>query len=186
MSEISSDSGVSFETAIPLGWTVENAITAAEKDSRRNTNIALLRALGALESVSAEHEHDKQDAVQKALERVESKLDLVLLMVAGLMRAGAHMPPEKIVTLHSDHAAWRERSDNVPSSGQQILLSLYLSARLPQPLQLSATVTNIETVSNDVARISARFNDTDEEFVEWLTRTIFRYHRRALQARRQP
>lgn len=186
MSETAPATGVSIESTMPLGWTVEDTVSIGEKESRRNTNIALLRALAALESLGTEHEHDKQESTQKAIERVEAKLDLVLLMLAGLVRSGSRIPAEKIVTVYSDHAVWRERSDNIPANGQPILLSLYLSAHLPQPLQLSATVFGVETLSGDVAQISARFDALDEEFSEWLTRTIFRHHRRALQARRQP
>lgn len=185
MNETSPSSGVSIESTMPFGWEVEHSLTPAGQESRRHTNIALLRALAALESLGAEYEHDKQEGMQKALDRVESKLDLVMLMVAGLMRAGANLPHEKAVTLHSDHVVWREHAENAPLPNQRLLLSLYLSPRLPQPLQLSATVSVVETLSG-VVTISARFDKQDAESEEWLTRTIFRYHRRALQARRQP
>lgn len=185
MSEIPSTPGLSIESTIPLGWVPEPAMTAAGRESHRNTNIALLRALAALESQGTEYEHEKQEAVQKALEHVESKLDLMLLMVAGLIRAGASLPPEKHMMLYGDHVVWHEHAENFPQVGQRLMLSLYLSSRLPQPLHMSATVTSVETLVAET-RISAAFDAQDEEFSEWLTRTIFRYHRRALHARRQP
>lgn len=154
-------------------------------DLRRHGNLALLRALAVIESAGPEREHDLPDGVQKSLDHLESKLDLVLLLVAELTRARTSLPAEKAVTLFSDHIDWVDHDDHVPMVGQFILVSLYASLRLPQPLQLSATVSKVDTQPG-VSQISARFDALDEELGEWLTRTIFRYHRRALQARRQP
>jgi hypothetical protein len=179
------DDGVFFEASLPLGWAPEHALGTAESEMRRNTNIALLRALASLEAQSADHEGDKQDAMQKMLERVESKLDLVLVLLAGGVHRPAAIPHEKNVTLYSRIVRWDEPSDTAPGLGQRILVSLYLSPRLPQPLLLSAQVDTVDAGS-EKAVVTARFTAADDESGEWLTRTIFRYHRRALQARRQP
>lgn len=185
MSEISSATGVSLQAPLPFAWCVEQQASATVLDLRRHGNIAILRALAVIESTGPEREHDLPDGVQKSLDHLESKLDLVLLLVAELTRAGASLPPEKPVTLFSDHIVWIDNGDNAPMAGQHILLNLYPSLRLPQPLQLSATVSNVD-MQPGVSHISARFDELDDELGEWLTRTIFRYHRRALQARRQP
>ncbi|GBG13164.1 flagellar motor protein MotA [Novimethylophilus kurashikiensis] len=185
MAEQSMTDGISFEATLPLGWVAEDVVSQAQAEMRSNTNAALLRALASLEVQSAEHEGDKQDVLQKALERVESKLDLVLVMLAGGVQGSSLMPAEKPVTLYPHAARWMESSATLPQPGQRILLSIYLSARLPQPLLLSAEVKTVET-GNEKNVVTVIFSALDEVSEEWLTRTIFRYHRRALQARRQP
>lgn|SRR3990167_1440276 len=185
MNENTPSSSVCLEASLPLGWTVERETSAATLDLRRHGNIALLRSLAAIESAVPEHEHDLPEAMQKNLEHLESKLDLVLVLLAGLARTGTDMPPEKPVTLFSDHIVWKEAADSAPIEGQHLLISLYLNPRLPQPLQLLAAVTEADTQSG-YAHISAQFDQLDDELGEWLTRTLFRHHRRALHAQRQP
>jgi len=185
MSENIPASGVCLEARLPLGWTVEQESSAATLDLRRHGNIALLRALAAIESAAPEREHDLPEVMQKSLDHLESKLDLVLLLVAGLARTGADMPPEKQVTLFSDRIVWVETVGSAPIEGQRLLTSLYLNPRLPQPLQLLVVVTGID-IQSGYAHVSAQFDRLDEELGEWLTRTLFRHHRRALHAQRQP
>jgi hypothetical protein len=185
MAEQYGTDGISFEANLPLGWMAEETVSASQAAMRGDTNAALLRALASLEVQAAEHEGDKQDVLQKALERVESKLDLVLVMLAGGVHRSSSMPQEKPVTLYPNAARWIEPSATLPQPGQQVLLSVYLSPRLPQPLLLSAEIKTVET-DGEKNVVTAIFSALDEASEEWLTRTIFRYHRRALQARRQP
>lgn len=177
--------GVSLQASFPLSWTPRPQAASAALDLQRHGNLALLRALAVIESAGPEREHDLPDGVQKSLEHLESKLDLVLLLVAELIHARATLPPEKKLALYSDRIEWEESGSMLPTVGEDVLVDIYPSLRLPQPLQFAAVVTSVDTGSGRTL-VSARFESIDEELGEWLTRTIFRYHRRALQARRQP
>lgn len=176
--------GIALEALLPLGWSTTSHSSKAGDELRRHGNIALLRALAALESTVSEHEHNLPESAQKTLDRLEAKLDIVLAMMAEMARASMQLPPEKQVSLFSDHIVWTESDGSMLSPNQRLLVHVYLSQHLPQPLQLSVTVTGLEMQAATV-RISAQIDGLDEELEEWLTRTIFRHHRRALQARRQ-
>ena len=88
------------------------------------------------------------------------------------------LPAPVPVTLAARNVEWLSDLP-LPAMQEKVLVSLYLSPRLPEPLQLHALI-----VSSNSGRCIAQFLDEDEEFDEWMTRTLFRYHRRGLQARR--
>jgi hypothetical protein len=177
--------GISLEAVLPLAWTAEPQASNATRDLRRHGNLALLRGLAVIESATGEREHDLPEGVQKSLEHLESKLDLALLLLAELIHSRTALPPECRVTLYSDRIEWDAGDMPAPAVGEAILVSVYPSLRLPQPLQLPAVVTGVVSGPGST-RVFARIEALDAELGEWLTRTIFRYHRRALQARRQP
>lgn len=179
------EAGISIEAALPLDWQPESIPSPAIVELRKLGNIALLQALAAIESsVPHDLEHDLPEAVRRSLERIESKLDIVLMLVAGLARESAALPPEKAVSLYADRIEWQE-SAAPPHREQSLLIRLFLSPRIPLPLLLHAVVKETSPGAG-TTHVVASLNEPDEELNEWLTRTIFRYHRRALHARRQP
>jgi hypothetical protein len=166
-------SGIAYRTCLPLGWrtgTVDEAQLAY-------SNIALLRALAIVESATPEREHEADSHLAKSMERLETKLDIVMSMLSRLSLQHVDIPPPVEVTLTSDTVEW-SCGENAPRSGDTILISLYLSPKLPEALQLPAHVMT-STAGTCTAEITCK----DAEFEEWLTRTLFRYHRRGLQAR---
>ena len=182
MSEATTTPGVLLEATLPLEWATTPTLTQANNELQRQGNVALLRALSAIETSLPEHEVHTE-ATQKALERVEAKLDIVFLLLSRLAAANVMLPPEKAVTLSSETITWLE-SGASPTAGQSIQISIYLNPRLPQPLHLPVTVKDLHTMDNGV-EVVATLQPLGNELEEWLTRTIFRYHRRALQARKQ-
>lgn len=180
-----SESGISIEATLPLDWLPADSLLPASIESMRQDNIALLQALAAMDGLSHEHEHDTPEAgAAKRLERMESLLDIVLILVAGMARQTAPLPPEKLVRLYSNSIVWQENT-KPPQIGQPVLVRLFLNQRIPQPLQLRCVVKEVGNLPESVHAM-AMFDNCGEEMDEWLTRTIFRYHRRALHARRQP
>ncbi|MCX7628135.1 MAG: PilZ domain-containing protein [Methylophilaceae bacterium] len=178
-----SETGIIVEATLPFDWKPEPTPPSALTEMRRHGNIALLQALATLESSLQESEHDVVDPIQKRLDRIESKLDVLLLLVANLATESNLLPAEKSLRLQVDRISWEEDT-RLPPPGQSLLLRLFPCPRLPQPLLLHAVVTETTPVVN-TSRIVALFQDHDAELEEWLTRTLFRYHRRALQARKQ-
>ncbi len=170
-------SAVSIESTLPLEWQPKPELSAGNIELQKQGNLALLRALASIEAVTPERD-GHAEAIEKSIERVESKLDVVLLLVARMAAGSIALPPEKTVTLDTRYLAWDEPGP-APAVGSALLVNLFLNPRLPQPLQLAVTV---ESVSG--TQVVSVLEPLGDDLEEWLTRTIFRYHRRALQARK--
>ncbi|MFM9913527.1 MAG: PilZ domain-containing protein [Methylophilaceae bacterium] len=175
--------GIALEAVLPLSWAMRQIMSQANIEVQRQSNISLLRSLASIEAMAPERELE-DEATQKALERMESKLDIVMLLLAKLAGASGLLPTEKPIALKVDSLTWLEH-ENAPTVGQSVLVSVYLNPRLPQPLLLSAQVRDLQT-KHDGTHVEVTLEDTGDELQEWLTRTIFRYHRRQVQASRQP
>lgn len=171
-----------MQATLPLAWSMAGEISVANAELRMQTNIALLRALAAIDVIAPEHEAHVEPA-QRALERMEAKVDMVMLMMAQLMGASMPLPEEKQVTLFNQSIIWLEHGAT-PAVDQPAVVELYLNPRLPQALKLPVMVKELQPMDTGV-KIMAELQDNSEEFDDWLTRTLFRYHRRALQASKQ-
>ncbi len=176
---MSLESGITYQASLPLSWRDTPVPDDATLALARHANLTLLHALAVLESVT-EKDHDVDPVMSKAVIRLEAKLDIALSLITRLISGQLALPASFALTMGVDRIEWRG-AEQIPGPGTLILLSLYLSPRLPEPLQLYARVG---AAQNDGC--VAEFLDHDEEHEEWITRTLFRYHRRALQARHQP
>lgn len=171
------DIGISFDATLPLDWEVEVPVSSSILEQRRYGNISLLKALAAIEAAAQESD-DIPVSMRKDMERIESKLDMLLMLVAKLAQDAMPLPPDHEVSLSQGKITWKESSSTLPSVGQMLKIRLFLSPRIPQPLVIQAVVGN-----SIPGEISANLVGLDDEMGEWLTRTIFRYHRRAVHAR---
>ena len=176
---MSNASGITYLADLPLRWQYEAMPSESALALARHANMTLLHALSTLES-TAEKDHDADPAVAKAVDRLEAKLDIALSLLTRLVAQQLELPASSPVTLGVHQIEWRGVSD-LPAVDALIKLNLYLSPRLPEPLQLYSRVA-----SSQAGLCTAEYLDKDEELEEWITRTLFRYHRRALQARHQP
>lgn len=177
MSSANETPGITYQANLPLSWRRETVLSAPTLASWRHSNVALLRALATLEAAPADRDHETDSHVSKTLDRLETKLDVALNMLAHLAMRDVEMPAPLPVTLGARSVEWLSDSP-LPAGGEQVALTLYLSPRLPEPLLLYARI-----VSSADGRCVAEILDEDEEFDEWMARTLFRYHRRGLQAR---
>jgi hypothetical protein len=178
MNTSDSTPGISYRASLPLDWQIATDIPTSTVALWRQSNLALLQTLATLEAAAPEKEPgDAEPAMHKAIERLEAKLDVALALLTRLLSQGMRLPPERLVTLSVGRIAWQSNHDS-PTSGALLQLRLYLSPRLPQPLQFFVRVVAVED-----SVCQAELLDMDAEMEEWLTRTLFRYHRRALQAR---
>lgn len=170
--------GITYQTQLPLSWQIA-APDAGMLAMVRRSNLELLHALATLETVS-DSDHDINPAIAKAIDRLESKLDIAIGMISRMIAQHSDIPAQVPVSLGVEKIEWYSNNP-LPSPGTPIRLELHLSPRLPEPLQLYAHVIHAPT-----GMCAAEFIDRDEELEEWMTRTLFRYHRRELQARHQP
>ncbi len=182
MNETTLNTAVALEATLPITWSVAEEVSRSHAELRMHNNISLLRALAAIDVVTPEHE-THVESTHKALERVEAKMDVVLLMMEQLMGLNKPLPPETQVSMFSTRLIWVEHG-TAPAVGQSVVVDLYLNVRLPQALHLPVIVKELQPQEKGV-KVIAEFLDMTEDFDEWLTRTLFRYHRRALQASKQ-
>jgi hypothetical protein len=175
-----SDSVISLDASLPLAWEDAGQVSQPALEQRSHANLSLLKALSAIDAATQERD-EAPEAMRKHLERVESKLDVLLMLVAKLTLDNTQLPLDCEVKLSPTQISWKPHQSSLPSVGQTIAIRLFLTIRVPQPLVLQAVVRN-----SGSDEVRADLLGLDEELDEWITRTIFRYHRRAVHARKQP
>lgn len=171
------ESGIYYQASLPLGWQKVESFPVSELARWMHANALLLRALAMLDTPLMEIDMDTGGAHGKLLERLEAKVDLTLNLLAQLLDQHIHLPPHLPVVLRAESIDWTASS--APESGNSGVLTLYLSPKLPQPLMLPVTVISV-TPSDGAFRIHAKLTHMNEEMLDWLERTLFRYHRRAI------
>lgn len=168
------EDGLFIERLLPLAWTPNALASAQEIADWMQGNLLLLKALAGLETPTREAEGEPHSA---ELQRLETKIDLTLTLVAELLRRQTPLPAQTPVTVGSAQISW-QAADIVP--GTRGVVALYLSPHLPWPLQLPVEIT-----ACGEGRVHARLLHLSEDVQHWLDRTLFRHHRRELQTRRR-
>lgn len=178
MLNASEQEGVFLEGKLPLSWLAASGFDEGQLERWMHANAALLRALAVLDSAATETERDAPTPAGKAIERLEAKTDLTLALVIQLLGQHTVLPPVHPVILRAASIDWL--TDQPPGDGRTIAVSLYLSPKLPLPLVLPASVEALEN-SPAGTKVRARLSGLDEDVQDWLERTLFRHHRRAVQ-----
>ncbi len=169
--------GVSYQAEIPLGWQAAPPPQAAVLQEWMHTNAVLLHAFATMEGQPPERDSESGSEI----ERIEVKLDLVLNLLARLLAQHAPRPEPSRVTLSAAVIEWLCLGA-APPAGSDIVISLFINPYLPQPLLLPARVRAARTETGGT-QVAAEFTHLSEEAGEWLERTVFRNHRRFIQAR---
>jgi hypothetical protein len=170
--------GVSYFTIMPVSWRPEAEPSADDITVWMYSNVTLLRALATIETMQPELDSDMGSGVGKVLERLEFKIDLTLSLVAKLLTEHAVQPPSCPVFVSAEGMEWICKE--TATEGDDIVISAYISPKLPQPLALPAKIKAVRQ-EQDETRVYAAFTHLSEEAQDWLSRTVFRYHRRAVQ-----
>jgi hypothetical protein len=170
---------VHLARALPLAWRPLPAATPRAVENWMHTNAVLLRALATLETQppASDYENETGNALGRVLERLEAKTDLALSLLGRLLDANGAAAEPRPVRLGALGIEWPAGGDIAP--GTPLLVSLHLSPRLPYPLELPVSVQHCAN-----GNVQAAFTHLDDETRDWLERTVFRYHRRAIQASR--
>lgn len=178
MEKIFAQDGVSFHATLPLIWRTKSAPSDDEITVWMYDNVTLLRALATIEAFQPENEVESATGTGKALQRLEFKIDLTLNLMAKLLTQSIVLPPAHPVFLSADGMEWI-CGEHTPMQGEDILISTFISPKLPQPLVLPAKVAAVRKEECGT-RIYATFTHLNEEARDWLSRTVFRNHRRAI------
>jgi hypothetical protein len=174
------ETGVSFQANLPLEWRPLGDAEQHAVEIWMHTNIVLLRALATIDAQApaTDYENEPGSPTGRVLERLEAKVDLALTLLGRLLSQEQPAPRPASLTLSAQAVAWK--SDSLPPAGSAVLITLHISSRLPQPLRLTAIVKR-----SGQGGAEAVFTHLGEELQDWLERTVFRQHRRHIQAMHQ-
>lgn len=155
---------------IPLQTAPEDALLARVDAA----NEALLRTLTVMEETGRTPEEPAAETPAQELLRLERKLDILLDLVAELLRRDLELPEPQPLRLTAEGAEL-PRPVQAPAEGWGVL-ELFPSAHLPRALSLYATVVS----DAPPGRLRVRFQGLGMGAREALERHIFRRHRRAV------
>lgn len=170
--------GVAYAAELPLHWAPLHSVQPAQAEQWLHQTAALLRALAVIETPLSDSERDLSSPHGKAMERLEAKLDLALSLMMQLAREQTELPAPHPAVLRARSLEWS--GEPAPEPGSLIVIFLHVSPKLPHALTLPAQVIAVEPRDGGV-RIRANFTHLNQEVEEWLERTVFRFHRRAIQ-----
>jgi hypothetical protein len=173
--------GIEHHAYLPLAWQDAGVLTPQQIADWMRDNVIALQAIDAVEShTSQAHDRESERAASSDHNtvRLEAKVDLLLQWMGKLLLAQQPLPPATEFILGPEVVAWKCATTLKP--GSLGVLSLYLAPNVPTPLMLP-----VEVISCADGETRAKLLHLTEDAQDWLDRTLFRYHRRALQARSQ-
>jgi hypothetical protein len=172
------DDGLGYHDRIPLAWeALQDAPSVAELSHWQDHNLRLLAALALLEERPRKSDPDEPLTVE--VERLHCKFDLLLEMLAVLLRQQQPLPPSHAVRITLDGIAWKTGGADVPP---RVLLQLHLHHGLPAPLLWPG-----ERLSGEGEQpVVVRFLPLGDACGAALERHIFTRHRRSVAEARSP
>ncbi|MBK6741490.1 MAG: PilZ domain-containing protein [Hydrogenophilales bacterium] len=165
-----SEARLAVESHFAFTW---RPLTEALDARTLRGNRLLLRSINATESSVLEAHPDRLH------ERLETKLDLALHWLGGVLYAGTVLPPARTLRLDAEGLAWEESA--APALGSQVRLTLYPNPGLAAPLELAGEIVE----AGGSTWLRARLLDRSEEWQDEWTQWLFRLHRRTIQAARK-
>ena len=165
------ENAVSFRAEIPIAWRHEEHGDAASRAAWTEGNRLLLRAC-TLSDVSPREAHG---AEAHSLERLDVKMDLILYLLGS--PAGNHRPPPRLAVMSARSLLWAE--DDAPEPGSRVMLSIFLTPRVPLPLRIAARINDLASGDGKLW-VRADFDPGDAEVQELLEQVVFRAHRKAV------
>ena len=173
--------GIEYHASLPLAWQDTGALTPLQIADWMRDNVIALQAIDAVESHTTQthdRESERAASTDHNTARLEAKVDLLLQWIGKLLLAQQPLPPKAEFILGPEVIAWK--CPIALTAGSQGVLSLYLAPQVPTPLMLP-----VEVITCLDGQARAKLLHLTEDARDWLDRTLFRYHRRALQARSQ-
>lgn len=167
------DPGLWCECRLPLAWQPLDRDTHPLHSLEREA----LLLLTAINHMEAPHDLEAAGADGRRQERLESKLDLALYLLARALDR-ALPPPARDVRLTPTEIHWRQ-SGPAPEPGASLLLELHVSTALPLPLRLP-----VMTLESSGGWARGSFLELNEALADALHQFLFRRHRQAIRDKR--
>lgn len=169
-----SEPGISLHAHLPLAWAAAHTFPQPLVTEWMHGNLVCLQALATLETAGHEGEREATGHDSPAA-RLEAKVDLALYLLGELIKGSRPLPTAVDVVLHAQSVEWSSATPPAPQT--RGIVTLYLSPKLPWPLILPSQIVGVEG-----QHVRAHLLHMSEEAQEWLDRTLFRHHRRAVHA----
>lgn len=172
---------VSFRGRMPLRWEpLEVEPDDGQLGSLNEQNLALLRAVSALEERHSETPDNPQHVPLPDIQRLEAKLDLLLTLVGQIRSASEIVPPSRTLELSAAGLAWWPGEDETAIQADKLgLLEISLAAYAAQPLKLPVRVLSVTEWEGGRA-VLATFFGINATTADALEKLVFRHHRRAI------
>jgi hypothetical protein len=167
------------EDELTFTWLPVAAVPQGGALTRQNgRNESVLRALSMLE------EHDEspaEDAERADFRRIEGKLDLVMELVAELVRERTGSSRAVRMRFSAEGVCWH--AGRAEPAGTLLLTEWWLLPAWPVALRLHAEVTESRPEGNEFV-VCARLVGVSDTVKDWLEKLVFRRHRRAIAQQR--
>lgn len=166
------EQGLWCECHIPLIWKPAGGLETMPLGLEREA----LMLLTAVNQMEAMHDLDTgMGAENRRLERLESKLDLALYLLARTLAPGP-APEPRDVKLSPGEIHWRDGTP--PGEGMTLLLEIHASDALPLALRLP-----VLALSPQAGWARAVLSGLPEPLSDALHQFVFRRHRQAIRAK---
>ncbi|MDD2748479.1 PilZ domain-containing protein [Acidithiobacillus sp.] len=169
---------VVLEDMLPLSLEMGDLETA-RRGRLMLDNMALLKALLVMDDHLL-----MDDDNREAISSLETKIDLLLLLVGKGIQGLEPLPPCYSCSLGAEDLYWEAASSaGFPHENGPVCVALFLRPRIAMPLFLPGTlqmsVTQPEASAETLFRYHLHFQ-LDARVQESLDRLIFRHHRRSI------
>jgi hypothetical protein len=126
---------------------------------------------------------DEEHALAEDLQRVEFKLNVLIELVARLLKRADDLPPARGVRLYAGGVEWLAAGAEAPSGIG--IVRLHVSRHFPQPLALPGRVVGRHEDAEG-SWVQFVFEGLAPKVVALLERLVFRHHRRSVAGSRHP
>lgn len=179
---------VSYRDYLPLEWFAGD-LSQIDDRERLTTNLYVLEAVAAVEDKAPDHLHEEQPELHLELQRLDAKLQLLMDMVARLLRRDERFPGRCALRLAVELIEIGCGKSDAPPLPDMVVASdgvlhLHLHPAIPAPLLLPGRIID-ETRDDEGRWLRFRPLALSTPESEALSRHVFRHHRRDVAAARQ-
>ena len=167
---------VRLEGSFPLDWSEAMDGEAALAETMAD-NATLLRALLMFDEPAPVAEGPQSGALQN----LERRVDLLLLLASSALRGLGRLPAEQPCVLTGRHLSWG--SDAAIGVGRRVWARLYLRHRIPLPLVLPGQIVE-ESDEGELLWHRLELEPLEPSLQNDLERFVFRHHRRQVARQR--
>jgi len=169
--------GLVLQDRLPLRW---RSGPQQESDPVR-LQLANEETLRVILSLDAHHVEagDENPELAHEIERLESKINLLLELVGQVLARQLQIPEAVDVRLSAREIAWQS-APPAPASGDGVV-ELYVCTRYPRPLHLPVRFRP----AGQPGWTHAELRELGEPVQELLEKLVFRHHRRQIAAHRR-
>ena len=188
-------SGLVYEDVLPLRWRVREFDAPGNSGAPDDANREFLRFVSIIEEQVVQSLGDEPEEVAREILRIETKLNLLLDMVAKLLTRQVDLPRALPVRLSArgiewfcDDAALAQPSchggPEALRPGAGIDVEIFLRPDYPRPLALPARIERLSGEAGGM-RVAAAFEEFGAPVRDLLEGMIFRRHRQSVAGKRR-